>query len=67
MLNVREAKNADINQILFHRLVAGQEASEALHSDDGLSDDVSHDFDVNSGALDNVVVVDQFAKPLLNL
>ena len=67
IVNVREAKNADINQSLFTKFVVGEEAFEALHSDARLSNNISQDSDVNFGALENVVIFDQCDKPCLDL
>lgn len=65
--DIGEAENTDVDHGLLMILILVNESRERVDGGPGLGDDVSHDLDINGGALQHIIVADELDEPVLGL
>jgi hypothetical protein len=62
VIDIGEADNSDVDHGLLMILILVDESRERVDGGPGLGDDVSHDLDINDGALQHIVVADELDR-----
>jgi hypothetical protein len=67
MIDVGESDDTNVDHVLLVKLILVDESRERVDSGPGLCDDVGHDLDIDGGALQYIVVLDEVDEPALDL
>jgi hypothetical protein len=67
VIDIGEADNTNVDHGLLMILILVDQSRERVDGGPGLGDDVSHDRDINGGALQHIVVIDELDEPVLDL
>jgi hypothetical protein len=67
VIDIGEAENTNVDHGLLMILILVNESREGVDGGPSLGDDMSHDLDINGGALQHIIVVDEVDKPVLDL
>jgi hypothetical protein len=67
VINIGKAEDSDIDERFLVFFASPDQVHDAIDGCASLGDKVGKDCDVNLGRLQDVVVIDKFGKPSLNL
>jgi hypothetical protein len=67
VIDIGEAENTNVDHGLLMILILVNESRERVYGGPSLVDDMSHDLDINGGALQHIVVIDELDEPVLDL
>ena len=67
IVDIWEAEDTDIDDCLLMMFCLPEETLEAVDSRSGLRDDLTEDFDVDLGTIENVLVRNEVPEPCADL